>query len=759
MIDSPPATPAAQIAPDGTLLPSAGPTSSQPALRVPSPKEALSIILAVTKHPEHEARLERYQAVEEAYDRMPPDSDAALAAEGEGGATNVNWGGLEGAIDEAVEPFYNVATDAQTYIRCIGLGNNATRVDAMKVIAQEDKRMMDRWARYPDATTMMVHNMIAHGCGVFMFDQPGGWHFSSVHPANVVVPVDKTGNVIDSSKWPWFAVSTSFSITSLIEKLEQRKNAKVAGWNVSAIKAVIERFCEQGGMELSRQINLDGEASIRGLIPGGDLAFASANKMSIDGFVMFVREHDGSITHLEMVKDEAIPYIYEKRKAFGDFHEIIHLFIHRPGQGVFSRVRGFGARALPAFDAADRAFNQYIDSTTLASNLMLQGGEPDDIHRARLVRVGSTTFIPDGLQVVQQSFSNTGAGHGKLAEEIEARLSRKSKQFGGAVDLGGHEKTLGEARMVFQSQTSLGQSELARFIVQLSRFHLHRMKRVLGVLRDTDPGAKEAKEMLQRCVARGVTPEDIKGIDDIEAARIFGDGDPVNLFLSLMDVKGFEGLFSEQGRRNLAEDAIDARLRQRGAAKRYLGDAAIDDRDTVERNRAQGENADFESSGVRIDVTGVDDHIIHAGEHTTFAQEVLQRHQAGEIPRDIALSILGRVKTHNDDHLKGLARDPLAADGLKAQMQVWAEIVNQMRRMAQMLADEQAAAQQQAAEDAATPAVPMSEVQRANKAELDMQIAQEQHAQALRHKEEAHKLDMDLKRRTAGATGPEGAGD
>jgi hypothetical protein len=47
--------------------------------------------------------------------------------------------------------------------------------------------------------------------------------------------------------------------------------------------------------------------------------------------------------------------------------------------------------------------------------------------------------------------------------------------------------------------------------------------------------------MLAHMKERGVTDEDIKSIRTINVRTILGDGDPINQFLALMDLKEFYG--------------------------------------------------------------------------------------------------------------------------------------------------------------------------------------------------------------------------
>jgi hypothetical protein len=230
--------------------PVAGARQGKP--RASDPVKVLALIQAQEKN--QAGRLEVYRAVEAAYDRVPPDEDCALEADKLGWTANIDWGGMESGVNEGAEIDYNLATQPDTYVK---LGSrNPDMVDPLAVIEHEDKEVLESWEEWLDELEMMVHNRRAHGMGIFHFPHPMGWHFSSLHPGNLILPPKAKKN---PGKWPWFAIKTEFQITDLLARLEDVEASTVVGWDVSGIRKAIVKFGQQGGAQMVSSLARDVE--------------------------------------------------------------------------------------------------------------------------------------------------------------------------------------------------------------------------------------------------------------------------------------------------------------------------------------------------------------------------------------------------------------------------------------------------------------------------------------------------------------------
>jgi hypothetical protein len=689
MSSEPPAGTDALRAPD-PANPSAG--------RVIDAKRVRGLISSGAKNLEH--RLEQYRMVEDAYDRIPPDTEEQLRADGLGWAANVDWGGMEAGIDSAASPFVNLLTEPEPFVKFASTAKIPNLHHALTELARADAEMLKEWPDWIYEAQMMIHNRVAHGMGLFYFPQPHGWHFQSLHPANLITP-PKAG--LNPERWPWCAVVTEFEVSDLLAKLADKEEAANQGWSATAVRQAIEKYRLGDGARWPH--NLDVDQAVHGF-SNHTLMGVFDEAMTIKGFIFYVREADGKISEYWLTNQEEVGFLYQRQKKQSKMSRVISVFPHGLGSGYLNKVRGHGIKSLPYHDLENRSFNHSIDVTFLASNLMLRGNG-QDLHRLPEMVFGPVTVIPDDLTLEQQSFQNPAGGLVQLYREMNAMRAGRNQVFGGNVDVSPNvDRTASGARMRYQEQTGIRSHDVARFYHQVRMFHRARWDRIVDAeASDSDPGMPEAREMLQRAVDNGCPPEAIAGIYKVNVVTVFGEGDPVNQFLAMMDVKELYGQLTPTGRKVYARATLNARLRDPDLVDQLVGkaDALIDEADSRHRQVAQGENADFQSSDVRIDVAETDNHLIHAGEHTVFTEDTLGQLREGAISEEDAFRTVSRVRAHVGPHLEMVASDPLSQAEAKDLQRRWADITNSLRQLAQKLEAKRQRQQEEQLEEIRNP--------------------------------------------------------
>lgn len=295
----------------------------------------------------------------------------------------------------------------------------------------------------------------------------------------------------------------------------------------------------------------------------------------------------------------------------------------------------------------------------------------------------------------------------QLYREMNAMRSGRNQVFGGNVDVSPNvDRTASGAKMRYQEQTGIRGHDVARFYHQVRMFHRARWERIVDPdATDSDPGMPEAREMLQRAVDNGCPPEAIAGIYKVNVVTVFGEGDPVNQFIAMMDVKELYGQLTPTGRKVYARATLNARLRDPDLVDQLVGraDTLIDEADSRHRQVAQGENADFQSSDVRIDVAETDNHLIHAGEHTVFTEDTLGQLREGVISEEDAFRTVSRVRAHIGPHLEMVASDPLSQAETKDLQRRWADVTNTLRQLSQQLEAKRQRMQEEQLEELRNP--------------------------------------------------------
>ena len=689
MTTTPPAEADALRAPD-PARPSAGRVIDAPRVR--------GLISAGARNLEH--RLEQYRLVEDAYDRVPPDTEEQLRADGLGWAANVDWGGMEAGIDSAASPYVNLLTEPDPFVKFCSYAQIPNLHHALTELARADAEMLRDWPDWIYEAQMMIHNRVAHGMGIFYFAQPHGWHFQSLHPANLITP-PKAG--LNPERWPWCAVVTEFEVPDLLAKLTDKDEARKQGWNPPAVRDAIEKYRRGDGARWPH--NLDVDQAVHGF-SNHSMMGVFDESVTIKGFIFYVRESDGTISEYWLTNQEEVGFLYKRQKQQSRMSRVISVFPHGLGSGYLNKVRGHGIKSLPYHDLENRAFNHSIDVTFLASNLMLRGNG-QDLHRLPEMVFGPVTVIPEEFALEQQSFQNPAGGLVQLYREMNAMRASRNQVFGGNIDVSPNvDRTASGARMRYQEQTGIRSHDVARFYHQVRMFHAARWERMMDPeAAESDPGMAEAKEMLRRAMLRGCPPEAIAGIYKVNVVTVFGEGDPVNQFLAMMDVRELYGQLTPTGRKVYARATLNARLRDPDLVDQLVGreDALIDEADSRHRQIAQGENADFQSSDVRIDVAETDNHLIHAGEHTVFTEDTLGQLGEGILSEEDAFRTVSRVQAHMGPHLEMVASDPLSQAEAKDLQRRWADITNSLRQLAQKLEAKRQRMQEEQMEELRNP--------------------------------------------------------
>lgn len=689
------------------------PRANQPS-RVVDANRARSLIDRGRKDLEH--RLEQYRAIADAYDRVPPDTSDQLRADGLGWAANVDWGGMEGGIDEACSPLVNLMTEPETFVKFFTRAKVPGVSDGLAALARADAEMLRDWPEWDYEAQLMVHHRVSYGLGVFHWPTPHGWHFRALHPGNLITPERAP---LNPERWTWAAIVTEFEIADLVAKLADPEAASSQGWNLTAVREAIRKYREGEGNRWPP--NQDIDSVVHGFQQGSAWGLLD-DTATIKGYVLYVREHDGRVSEHWLTGQEGVAFLYERKRKHHRMSHLLAIFPHGLGDGFLNRVRGYGLKMLPYHDLENRTLNHTIDVTWLSSNLMLKGGQ-DYHNRLPEMVIGPVTMVPDDMEIAQVSFSNPAAGLVQLQREMAAKKAGRNKVFGGEVDVSPNvDQTASGARMRYQEQTSLRDHDVVRFYRQLTAFHWTRWLRVVDPdAGESDPGWQEAMEMRLVAMFNGCHPAIIEGIHKVRAQTIFGDGDPVNQFLAMMDVMPFLGSMSAQGRRTFAKRALTARLRDADLAEELLGDPGIDDIDTRQRQIAQGENADFQTSDVRIQVAGTDHHIIHAGEHAVFAEDTMAQLNEGLITEEQGYQALSRAREHVLGHLEMIATDELAQDIYKDQVRRWSNVENRLRQLGQHLEAKRAAEREQQLEELRNPRPSVKDLEAAATEEVKRQ--------------------------------------
>lgn len=681
--------------------------------RMSNASSTLSVIKNAAKRVEFQ--IEQDRMVQDAYDRMPPVPPGELDKDGSLWRTNVDFGETEADINEKTESLVNLITQPMPYITLHAKINDVSPdlTKKLTMVGMEHYKLLNASAFWTMEVQKMVHNMVSTGLGTFHAVDPLSWHVESVPRCNLIYP-PRAG--FNPDKWEWFAVRRDINILDLIRMMdnESAEAAKLKGWDVPRVKAIISNIDSVGGFFQTigatvPSLENDPEGYINAL-QENDVGVASACGDILKGFTIYVKECDGKITQRILVEgnaDQKCSYIFTGSVQYDGMEDCLWLFPLSLGQGFLEKVRGLGHRILPYNALLNDTRCRSLDLTFLSSTMMLKGGGENTLKNINQIRLGDlVTLIPEGYSLEQKGFNNPAQGLNMTYEMLRSSREANNRAFGGNGSAGSQEITATHAKLAYNQDTQGNSHETDRLYHVLSSFHGAIWKRIESFADNSAPacaGSDEAKEMWLELKEAGVTAEDMKKVKMATANTMFGDGDPNQVFLALMDLQPVMGLMSATAQQDLAKRIVAARTRNPQLAEAYFPSADAKDASMSHQLwRCAVEHDGFEN-GSPMPLQDDDLATVHAMAHTQWAEGVVQNFQQGDISPVDAFKRLLLCREHTMQHIAILSvsksMQAIVADANTR----WKNISNQMVRMQQMIAEQQQAQQQQAMEEMKNP--------------------------------------------------------
>ena len=711
----------------------------QPEWRMGNYSRLLELVVSADHSDSRRRFLDVCAEVDDMYDRKPPDDDQALLMDGLGWTNNVDWGGMEFGIDSAIAPEFNLLHMPETYVKLETVYQGLAASDQKRTVEIEDKRMLDEWDDWiPELGKMLFHRK-KYGLGLFYFREPRSWQFQALHPGNLLT----SSPHINPSKWSWCAIHTEFDIPDLMGKLyNEGKNTDEDGfsddgWNRESIKRALKAHKKQGrGFDIVQQFFNDAERWRHEYL-ADDLYWSHVNDMTIPGYIVYVREFDGTVTEYLMTRKERVGFLYRssKKKRLKQMSDAFSMWPQHPWQNQFREVRGYGIKNLAFFDAENNLNNRLLDSSYLSSSLFVEGGTPDDLYNQQEMLVGPITMMPSNLTIAASQMPNPAQALVPVTEHLtRLRMNAGQATGGGGYGSAPDRETAKAATLRFQQGQRMQNFDV-RFLYKLAeKFHRIRFGRYMapGNMISRDSGYKEAQLAKERMALKGVTEEFMKSIDlkGTSVGTIFGDGDPAKQFADLTELMPVMGRMTENGITEFMRDMAHAKVGHDRAVA-YFGDTITDPNLIANRHQAQLENGHFESADAAVEPKGDDNHLVHVGEHIQFLEaKVNAMQQGGASPEEIFKTI-SRAMGHlgfdeegqvTGGHVAALLQDPVGAEPAKDFIRRMSDLVNLRRQLGQQMQAQQESAQQEQLQNLKQP---MEEQAKAAKVQAEIQVNQQ----------------------------------
>ncbi|MEI7747411.1 MAG: hypothetical protein WCJ28_07710, partial [Actinomycetota bacterium] len=246
-------------------------------------------------------------------DRNAPYSDTALRSLGITGITNVNWGDLGIAQQEAEKP-YNSILNSMSHFGIIPFKNGAlpdTEAEEKEIIvAEELHRMITRWRDFRFRWKMASHFFTMWGVAFTYREDELDWRWKVSSLQDVKIPRGTQASVNEVDR---IFLKADMTPSDLFRKIQDPEMGKLAGWNENAIR----RSCINAQ---PKPLNTNSPEEMQAMWKDNSV-FSGNTNIVIQAVHGFVKEVDGTVSHYiadYTLNAEDAEFLYEKKGKYAN---------------------------------------------------------------------------------------------------------------------------------------------------------------------------------------------------------------------------------------------------------------------------------------------------------------------------------------------------------------------------------------------------------------------------------------------------------
>lgn len=608
-------------------------------------------------------------------DGSPPFSEAADRARGVAGRTNINFGYNSQSQMDVEKPFNAVFDSIDVFGSTpTTYGEPTERERWGQIIAEEATRMIRNWHDFSFNTQMCVHLFTMFGVAFTYREDELDWRWRVDGLQYLKLPRRTRATISDvdlvTCKVPMIP-------SKLYQKIENKKAATLAGWNVPAVEAAL-KTASQKSPDGSNPEEM--EQSIK-----DQDYFSGISATTIDVVHGWCAEVDGSITHKIARYDGVGPFLYEHRQMYSNMHQFITAYTYGVGSnGDFYSLRGNAWRGHNMSVAINLLACKFFDQAIWASTPLIKCENEDAVIDQAIQPAGPYNKIvgsqAEFIEVPHADFQTSLIPAIQKAENIFSMRTRApgaNLKYQGATP-----RTAEEIKAQTALDGSLTTEMMDLFFSSWKNDFKEVIRRIINPeLTAAHPGGAEAFEFRKRCMARGVPIEAIYKVDvaAIEINRGVGKGSVQERRTAFGALMPEIGRFDQKGQQILLWNLVAA-YTDVSFANRLVPEVP-GDRPPMDLQIANMENA-LLALGQPAIIEPNQNHVIHVGAHLEKLQELEGQLGNQEITIEQAIPQMTPVWMHALEHLELIApNDTLYPVYKEALEQIGEEVTNGQKHL------------------------------------------------------------------------------
>jgi len=584
-------------------------------------------------------------------DRNAPYSDIMLRSLGISGITNVNWGDLGIAQQEAEQPFNSILNSMSNF-GIVPFKNGAlpdTEAEEKEaIVAEELHRMIMRNRDFRFNWKLKAHYFTMWGVAFTYRDDELDWRYKVSSLQDVKIPrgTKASVNVVDR-----IFLKADMPPSDLFSKIQDPAMGKLAGWNENAIR----RSCINAQ---PKPLNTASPEEMEAMWKDNSVYSGNTNVV-VQVVHGFVKEVDNTVSHYiadyTLNSDDA-EFLYEKKGKYASMSEFLNAYLFGVGtNGDFHSIRGNAFNLFPSASALNKLRCKLVDKANDEANTFLATDNEDATIDNMIVPRGPYFQLTTGVNFVERP---TPPVAGNLVPAIQAMSDVFRTQSSGMAPRSTSQgeqgqKTKYELQRKDEMDSTGTSDTMDMFIESWHWDYREIVKRVINPeLQPEHPGGAEAFDFRLRCEQRGVPFELLRQLDydNININTGIGRGSSAERRSVLSNLnETIFGRLDPEGQNILTRDTIAAQTDYRYAM--LLVPRQAGQRPPVDKQIANDENQILKLGGDAVVVQN-QNHSVHVSTHLELLQAFDDALAQVQIELKDAIPVMQKASEHCNEHMK-----------------------------------------------------------------------------------------------------------
>lgn len=582
--------------------------------------------------------------IDDQVEGAPPMDQADLRANGVGNSANVNFLGSFGKEEVASSAYNALIVSGETLIVCeIPEASPDTRAEKAAIFASEYTRLMRyRWPNFIPNIQYLARYFLRQGVSLAFRPNSYDWRWSVSRLGDFQVQRRQNCSVDD---WELAIQRTFYTPDQVYDWIRDKEAADAVGWNVKATKEAIQKACVP-----LYSSNFDIEQWQRDA-KDNSLWWSQGKAKMVELRHFWVKEFDGTVTHLITSPDNDKEFLFEKKGRYDSPCDAIVLFAYGVGNMDIYSVRGLGWKLFGSEQLLNVMKCKAANLTMKSMGVTWQANDSNGMEDFQSITYGDDTIAPSGFSMQQIQWPNLTGSAIPMINMLSAQQQANTGTYTPSPTQSGNdvEKTKAQFEGEAAQQAILSTSAVDLFYQSLDRVDQMTVRALVAEdYPRTMPGGKERWEFITRLLKRGLTMDEIKSVDCVRHVRAIGAGSENVKRAKLAQLQGLSQFMDPQGQRAV-QRAIVVDLAGVDNADAYLpaqGERIPDDKKVAELE------ANSFMFGVVPEVMPKEDDFVHLAEHSMAIEGLFQRLQSGAMSPQSAIEAIGVALQHSQQHLK-----------------------------------------------------------------------------------------------------------